>query len=99
MKRLNAFLAFKEYGEIDEIDLDDWPKILENFYGSVRTKKNGELYQTSSFKVVRAGLNRWFKVNKDLDIVNDSRFSKANLVFNSVQEKAKKRRQGSCEEY
>ena len=60
----------------------------------MRTKKNGELYQTSSFKVLQAGLNRWFKVNKHLDIVADSRFGHVNLVFDSVQEKAKKSGKG-----
>ena len=62
---------------------------------SVRTKKTGELYQTSSFKVLREGLNRWFKRNKQIDIVSDERFMRANLVFDGVQVKAKKTGKGT----
>ena len=90
MTRFCEYLKHADLPQVEDIPIDELPKILTNFYISVRTKKNGELYQTSSLKVLRAGLNRWFKVNKEIDIVADGKFMRANLVFDGVQVKAKK---------
>ena len=51
------------------------------------------MYQTSSFKVLRTGLNRYFKMNRTLDI-GHARFMRANMVFDGVQVKAKKTGKG-----
>ena len=90
LTRFKTFLQLREYPDIDDLDLDELPSILSKFYTDVRTQKAGEQYQTGSFKVIRAGLNRFFKVEKGVDIVSDQRFMKANLIFDSVQVQAKK---------
>ena len=94
LTRLHEYLCHANLPPLEEIDIDELPKILTNFYMSVRMKKTGELYQTSSFKVLHVGLNKWFKQNKEVDIVSDERFMRANLVFDGVQVKAKKTGKG-----
>ena len=71
LTRFREYLKHANLPQLEDIQIEHLPKILTNFYMSVRTKKTGELYQTSSFKVLRAGLNRWFKQNKEIDIVSD----------------------------
>ena len=39
--------------------------------------------------MLRAGLNRWFKANREIDIVGDASFNIANTMFDSIQCKAK----------
>ena len=46
-------------------------------------------YQIGSFKVLRAGLNCYFKDEKGIDIVNDPEFMKANVIFESVPSSSK----------
>ena len=94
LNRLRAYLRVKKYPELEEISDDELPELLTKFYSSARTKKAGEMYQTSSFKVLRAGLNRYFRINRTLDIVTDHRFMRANMVFDGVQVKAKKTGKG-----
>ena len=89
LTRFKAFLQLHNLPDIDDIDLDQLPDILTKFYTDVCTK-SGEQYQTGSFKVLRAGLNRHFKLNCGIDIVSDEKFMRANLVFDGVQVKAKK---------
>ena len=45
--------------------------------------------------MLRAGLNRWFKRHKQIDNVTDEHFMRANLVFDSIQVKAKKTGKGT----
>ena len=94
LAHFKAFLRVRGLGEIEEIDDLDLPKVLGKFYTDVRTKKNGEQYKTSSFKVLRAGLNRYFKRTRNIDIVSDQRFVNANLLFDGVQVNAKKKGKG-----
>ena len=84
LRRLRGFLKLRSYPELEDIPTDDLPAILTKFYTDVRKKKDGTQYQTSSFKVLRAGLNRYFKVERNLDIVADEKFMRCNLVFNGV---------------
>ena len=90
LTKLRAFLAHRDLPALELITNDELPDILTKFYTSARTQKKGELYQTSSFKVIRSGLNRYFKRERSIDIVSDEKFVRANLVFDGVQVKAKK---------
>ena len=90
LTRFKTFLKFKKLPDLDLLPEEDLPNILGQYYTSVRTKKTGEMYQTSSFKVLCSGLNRYFKRERNIDIVSDDRFIQANLIFDSVQVKAKK---------
>ena len=94
LRKLRLYLQHRELPTIEDVDNADLPDILLKFYTDIRTQKTGENFQTSSFKVIRAGLNRYFKCERSLDIVSDERFMKANLVFDSVQVKAKKMGKG-----
>ena len=95
LNRLRKFLKIRGYLELESIDTSELPTILTTFYTDVRTKKTGELYKTSSFKVLRAGLNRYFKRERSIDIVTDDAFLRCNLIFDSVQVKAKKSGKGT----
>ena len=90
LTRLKAYLKVRGLAPFEELQDDELPEIITKFYTDVRTRSKGELYKTSSFKVLRAGLNRYFKMQRNMDIVSDERFMRANLVFESVQVKAKK---------
>ena len=95
LTRFREFLQHSKLPDLDDLNIDKLPKILTNFYMSVHTNKTRDLYQTLSFKVLRACLNHWFKRNKEIDIVSDERFMRANLVFDGVQVKAKKSGKGT----
>ena len=58
--RFREYLKHAKLPDLEEIDIAELPKVLTNFYISVRTKKTGELYQTSKFCVqaTTGGLNR-----------------------------------------
>ena len=77
LTRLRNYLKIRELPELEDIDDVDLPQIIMKFYTDVRTTTKGEMYKTSSFKVVRAGLNRHFKAQRNIDIVADQRFMKA----------------------
>ena len=94
MACFKKFLQKKNLPEVDLIDYDDLPKILTRFYTDICTNKNGEMFKIGSFKVMRAGINRYCKTEKNIDIVNDERFMRANLILESVQVKAKKEGKG-----
>ena len=95
LNRFRKFLQVQDLPELEDLKDQDLPDILTKFYTDVRTKKSGELYKTSSFKVIRAGLNRYFKRQRNIDIVADEKFMRANLIFDSVQVKAKKSGKGA----
>ena len=94
LNRFRNFLCVRQLPDLDELQSENLPGILCKFYTDVRTKKSGKQYQTGSFEVLRAGLNRHFKIEKGVDIVNDPQFMKANLIFESVQVRAKKSGKG-----
>ena len=59
---------------------------LKEFYFNLR-QTNGELYNTSSFIVIRQSINRFLKhppVNRAVDIIKDSAFDGANNAFSSM---------------
>ena len=99
LNRFKTFLKLKQYPYIEDVKTEDLPQILTQFYTSVRTKKAGDLYQTSSFKLLRAGLNRYFKRERNIDIVSDETFIRTNLVFDGVQVKAKRSGKGVTKSY
>ena len=47
-----------------------------------------------TLKDLRSNLNRWFKDKRDIDIVEDVRFTKANNVFKGAKVRAKKSGKG-----
>ena len=86
---LQAYLKEKDLPIIEEIENDQWPKILEDFYANARTK-DGKRYNVGSMKSIRSNINRWFQENKNLNIITDKGFSKSNLLSKGVQVRGKK---------
>ena len=91
---LNEYLAEKGLPDLDHTLDIELPSVLENFYVNARTKKTGELYHTQSLKCIRAGLNRYFQEKRQINIISDSKFLQANLMFKGMQVKAKKEGKG-----
>ena len=71
LARFKKFLQVRQLGDIEDLHDDNVLKILGKFYTNIRTKKSGKEYKTSSFKVLRVGLNRYFKMIRNIDIIAD----------------------------
>ena len=50
MNRFKAFLALRNYPDVEQISDEDLPKILTKFYTDVRTMTSGENYKTLASK-------------------------------------------------
>ena len=99
---LQAYLNERKLGQLDDIETEDLPKIIGDFYFSIRKKtvtndKNIKLsktkqkeikyYKNSSLKSGRAALNRHFKGTRGLDIINNDNFIKSNEIFQAFTKK------------
>ena len=76
-------------GNFEDLPLDELDKLLENFYINVR-KQDSTLYKASAFNLLRFGINKHLKKNKNLDIANDKIFAKSNQMYLAVCSKLKK---------
>lgn len=94
IKILTDYLAEKKLKPLDELQNEELPDILYHFYTNLRKAKGGE-YKLQSLKCIRAGINRYTKANRNLDIINDIRFTKTNEMFKAVSTKARKEGRGS----
>lgn len=106
---LDYILDKKVAKTIEEVDNTDLPELLESFYADVRkkeaipsSKKKGknvkeviEPYKNSSLKVIRAGINRYFKDKRGINIISDQRFIWCNQLFQGVMKEGKKAGYGS----
>ena len=91
---LREYMSENNMQPLEDIPNADLPKLLERFYCDARTKEN-ERYKTGSFKSLRSNINRYFKEKRGINICADSSFTDANIMFKSVQVKAKKLGKGS----
>ena len=73
--------------------VEQLPKLLEEFYCNACTKNN-EYYNTTTMKSLRSNLNRWFKQNRNINIVTNEKFTEANNMFTGMLVKAKKMGKG-----
>ena len=89
IKTFHDYLAEKSYPELHEINMEELPEILENFYPNLR-RIDGEQYKLQSIKCIRAGLNRWTKANRSVDIIKDVKYTKANEIFKGISKLARK---------
>ena len=94
VKCFQDYLKEKQLPDVDAIENRDLPQILEDFYVNARTKKTNERYHVQSLKCLRAGLNRYLQEKRNINIINDSEYSHANLMFKGVQVQAKKEGKG-----
>ena len=62
---------------ISETELDS---LLYQFYLEVR-KQDGEMYVKTAYRGMRHGLQRYFKKLRNIDVINDSKFSRSSMAF------------------
>ena len=98
LKTFHDYLEEKMMPKLEDINIDELPAILENFYPNLR-RVDGEDYKLQSIKCIRAGINRWTKSNKNCDIIQDPRFAKANEIFKGVAKIARQTGRGSTKSY
>lgn len=95
MKCLNDYISEKEIAKsIDDITDDKLPDLLFDFYTEVRSTKN-QTYKNTTLRCLRAGINRYIKEKRSINIVEDQRFIKSNEMFKGVQKEGKKIGKGS----
>ena len=80
---LKDYLRCENKGLIEDLTDDELPDILFNFYSSAKPI-NGETYAIQTLKCTRAGLNRYIKKYRNIDIIQDCKFIRANEMFESV---------------
>ena len=85
---LNQFLLEMGQQPLDQLSNNDLPFVLENFYVSLR-QKNCKEYKLQSLKCIHAGLNRYLKEKRDLDIISNECFNRANMMFKGLAKKAR----------
>lgn len=98
MKTLSDYLLEKNLKTFDELTNDELPQILLKFYSDLRKVDGGE-YKLQTLKCLRAGINRFTKEKRNLDITNDLKFTRTNEMFKAVSVKARKEGRGSTKSY
>ena len=91
LKKFNSYLKLHQMGHESEILDADLPQVLTKFYTDVRPTKTGECFMTGILKVIRAGLNRHFKLTRGIDIGSDAAFMRANLSLMVSKYKQRKK--------
>ena len=94
LKKFSSYLSLHKLPKESDLEDRELPNILTKFFTDVGSTTTAERFKTGSLKVLRAGLNRHFKITRSIDIVADEQFRRANLVFDGVQVKAKKEGKG-----
>ena len=98
LNQFKRYLNVKNLPEVDDIPLIDLDEILFNFYSSIQPQKK-EDYSVQTLKCMRAGLNRYFRTTRGIDIAKDSMFVKANEMLKAIQVDAKKKGLGVKKSY
>ena len=98
MKTFLDFLREKGLPDLEDMDVKQLANVLEDFYANLR-RLDGEDYKLQSIKCIRAGINRWTKANRNIDIISDVRFSRANEMFKGVSKIARQTGKGSTKSY
>ena len=96
--QFKRFLHVRNLPDIDDISTIDLDGILFDFYSSIQPQKKTD-YSVQTLKCIRAGLNRYFRKQRGIDIAKDSMFVKANEMHKAVQVDAKKKGRGTKKPY
>ena len=96
--QFKRFLQVRNLLNIDDICTSDLDSILFEFYSSIQPQKK-EDYCVQTLKCIHAGLNRYFRTSRGIDIAKDSMFVKANEMLKAVQVDAKKKALGVKKSY
>lgn len=107
MSCFTDYLEEKELPKLNELDIQNLPEILENFYSEVRKKErkdnpepaqhedDARLYKNTTLKAIRGALARHFKETHSIDIISGERFLWANAVFEGMQKINKAKGKGN----
>ena len=98
LKTFLDFLIEKSLPKLEDMDVDTLARVLEDFYVNLK-RIDGEDYKLQSIKCIRAGINRWTKANRNLDIISDVCFTRANEMFKGVSKIARETGKGSTKSY
>ena len=98
LRQFKRFLRVQNHPQVEDTPTEDLDGILFDFYISVQPQKKDD-YCVQTLKCIRAGLNRYFRKERGIDIAKDSLFVKANEMFKAVQVDAKKKGLGSRKKY
>lgn len=95
LKCINDYVTECELGQtIDDVTDENLPNVLFDFYTEVRSTKN-EVYKNTTLRCLRAGINRYIKEKRSIDIVADKRFIRTNEIFKGVQKEGKQMGKGA----
>ena len=108
---LNEYLVERGLSKVDDMDLDQLPSVMGDFYFSARKKSINEdgvqeknksklklrHYKNSSLKSGRAAMNRYFKGKFGIDIISNENFIKANEIFQAVTKQGKEEGRGEIQ--
>lgn len=94
VKILQDYLAEKKLSKLEDITDENLPNILYDFYSDLR-KVDGGNYKLQTLKCIRAGINRFMKEKRGLNIINDTTFTRSNEMFKAVSTKARRLGLGS----
>ena len=100
IRLFNDFLQAKQLPNIEAltVDLNDLNGILCDFYSEIKPQKE-EDYSVQTLKCLRSGLNRWYRKERGIDIVNDTSFVQSNEMLKAVQVESKKNGKGVRKSY
>ena len=98
IKIFHQTLQEKGLPKLEQMAVQDLPKILEEFYPNLR-RANGDDYKIQSMKCICAGINRWTKSNWNIDIIGDVTYTKANEIFKGVAKIAREQGRGATKPY
>ena len=89
LKQFSQYLRQKEMPNPEDLNIDILPKILYEYYPSLKPMKSDN-YSVQSLKCIRSGLSRYYRKNKGFDIAKDPQFVQANEMFQAVLVESKK---------
>ena len=98
LRQFKRFLHVKSLPQVEDIATSDLDGILFEFYSSIQPQKK-EDYCVQTLKCIHAGLNRYFRKERGIDIAKDTMFTCANEMLKAVQVDAKKKGLGSKKKY
>ncbi len=98
IKILDEYIADRNLPELKDTPDNALPSLLESFYTDVCTQA-GKCYHLQSLKCICAGINRYLKDTRNIDIISDLRFTKTNQMFSGVTKQTRKEGHGSTKSY
>ena len=83
MMTFMEYLREKQLPSVVDLDMEPLSDILTDFYTNLH-KTDGDNYKLQSIKCIRAGINRYMKAEKGVDIIANDKFVKVNEMFRGV---------------